>query len=169
MESCQKLRRIGLGPSKIVGLCLLACVAWSSATWAQEKLEDSKQAKLDPQGNVYVSSDEGKLIKMAGPDHCSEVSVAGDKQTVACAVMTRDLSWRELEIYLKGGIRAVIEPGGFIQEWHFWQDGRQVAVHSGPASGPGTYALYDAASARIVESLAEPSDESLLPQWAKSP
>lgn len=108
---------------------------------------------------------------MAGPDHCSEVIFASDKQTVACAVMQApgDLSWKQLEIYLKGGVRKMIEPGGLIREWHFWKDGRQVAVHSGPPAGPGTYALYDAATARVVQTLAEPSDESLLPQWAKSP
>jgi hypothetical protein len=155
----------------IVGMCLLAYSVLSSATWGQDKFEYSKQAELGPRGNVYVSSDEGKLIKMASPDHCSEVVFASDKQTVACAVMRapRDLSRVELEIYLKGGVRRMIEPGGLIREWHFWKDGRQVAVCSGPPTGGSTYALYDATSARIVETLAEPPDESLLPQWAKTP
>ena len=40
-------------------------------------------------------------------------------------------------------------------------------MYSGSRTGSGTYALYDAASARLVERLAEPSDEHLLPQWAK--
>jgi hypothetical protein len=81
----------------------------------------------------------------------------------------RDLSWVQLEIYLKWGARQTIQPGGVIREWHFWKDGQQVAVYSGPPRGPGIYALYDATRARIVETLAEPSDEILLPQWAKSP
>lgn len=137
--------------------------------WAQEKFEYSKEARLDPRGNVYVSSPEGKLIKMASAGHCSETIFASDKQTVACAVMRPDLSWTKLEIYLKGGVTKTIEPGGLIREWHFWKDGRQIAVYSGPATSPGTYALYDAASARIVATLPEPPDENLLPQWAKSP
>ncbi len=163
-------RKILVKPwQKLLGMCFLAHSVLLCPTWAQDKFEYSRQAKLDAQGNVYVSSDEGKLIKMAGPSHCSEVIFASDKQTVACAVMRADLSWAQLEIYLKGGVRKTIEPGGLIREWHFWKDGRQVAVYSGPATGPGTYALYDAASARTVETLAEPSEESLLPQWAKSP
>lgn len=169
MESLKKRRQLGLRLN-LIGVCLLALSFSSSAAGAQEQLESSREARLDPSGSVYVSSDGGKLIKMAGPDHCSEVIFAGDKQTVACAVMTSDISrWWQLEIYLKNGVRKVIEPGGLIREWHFWQDGRHVAVYSGPASGPGTYRLYDAATATVVETLPEPSDESLLPQWAKSP
>ncbi len=48
----------------------------------EQNFEYTKQAELDPQGNVYVSSDEGKLIKMADTGHCMEVRVASDKQTV---------------------------------------------------------------------------------------
>jgi hypothetical protein len=40
-------------------------------------------------------------------------------------------------------------------------------VYSGWRDRPGTYALYDTASARLIEKLAEPSDEKPLPQWAK--
>ncbi|MBZ5564636.1 MAG: hypothetical protein LAP13_19730 [Acidobacteriia bacterium] len=151
------------------GVCFLALSFLPRPAWAQEKFEYSKEARLDPRGNVYVSSPEGKLIKMASAGHCSETIFASDKQTVACAVMRPDLSWTKLEIYLKGGVTKTIEPGGLIREWHFWKDGRQIAVYSGPATSPGTYALYDAASARIVATLPEPPDENLLPQWAKSP
>jgi len=153
---------------KIVGLCILAHSVLSRPLRAQGNLEYSKEARLDPQGNVYVSSEEGKLIKMASLGHCSEVIFASDRQTVACAVMRPDLSWTQLEIYLEGGAKETIEPGGLIRDWHFWKDGLQVAVYSGPATGAGTYMLYEAASARTVETLAEPPDGSLLPQWAKS-
>jgi len=54
-----------------------------------------------------------------------------------------------------------------IRDWHFWKDGEQITVYSGWRDSPGTYALYDTASARLIEKLAEPSDEKLLPQWAK--
>jgi hypothetical protein len=73
-----------------------------------------------------------------------------------------------LEIYRKGGYKGIIEPGEPILDWHFWKDGQQVAVSSGLGDGPTTYALYDSATSRIVEKLPEPSDEALLPQWAKS-
>jgi len=74
----------------------------------------------------------------------------------------------QLEIYRKGGHKEIIEPGAPILEWHFSEDGQQVAFSYGQGNGQVTYALYDLATARIIEKLAEPSDESLLPQWAKS-
>ena len=52
-------------------------------------------------------------------------------------------------------------------DWHFWRDGQQVAVYSRLLDGKERYALYDAASALLIEELAGPSDGSLLPEWAK--
>jgi hypothetical protein len=167
-------RRIPLKPwQRIVGICFLAYSVLSCPTWAQDRFEYSKQAELDPQGNVYVSSDEGKLIKMAEQGHCSWVEVASDKQTVGCLVI-RGLEPEQfsqslqLEIFLKGGTKKTIEPGAPIRDWHFLKEGRQVSVYFGPPNAPGVYALYEAASARLIEKLPEPSDESLLPQWAKT-
>jgi hypothetical protein len=74
----------------------------------------------------------------------------------------------ELEIYQKGGQRKTIGPGAPIRDWHFWKGGQQVAVYSGPRNKLGTYGLYDTTSADLIEKLPEPSDERLLPQWAKS-
>ena len=37
-----------------------------------------------------------------------------------------------------------------------------------PRNGLGNYALYDTSSAGLIDNFAEPSDERLLPQWAKS-
>jgi hypothetical protein len=139
----------------------------------KQRFEYTKQAEFDREGNIYVSSDQGKLIWMANTDHCLEASSAADQQTVGCAVKqdkTPDnfMSSVQLEIYRKGGHKEIIEPGAPIWEWHFWKDGEQVAIHSGPRNAPGTYALYDSATGRLVEKLAEPAEESLLPEWAKS-
>ena len=132
-----------------------------------QKVEYTKQAEFDSQGNIYVSSDNGKLIKMADRGHCGEAMVADDKQTVGCLVSEEPSQWLRFELYLKGGERKTIEPGAPIREWHFWKQGQQVTIYSGPRDGSGTYALYDVKSARLIEKLAEPSDERLLPQWAK--
>lgn len=138
-----------------------------------QQFEYNKQAEFDADGNIYVSSDQGKLIRMADLKHCSEAHVANDQQTVGCRVMqNQELgntvpSFR-LEIYRKGGYKGIIEPGEPVLEWHFWRDGQQVAVSSGLGDGPTTYALYDSATSRIIEKLPTPPDEALLPQWAKS-
>lgn len=119
-----------------------------------------------------MSSDQGKLIWMAATKHCSEARVANDQQTVGCRVMQDQelgnfVPSLQLEIYQKGGHKEIIQPGAPILDWHFWKDGEEVAVYYGVRIRQGTYALYDAATARLIEKLAEPSDESLLPQWAK--
>jgi hypothetical protein len=152
---------------------LVASLVVSIPALAAQKFDYTAQAELDAQGNIYVSSDEHKLIKMADARHCMEATEAGDMQTMGCAVrvpLRPGESWQpvQLEIYLKGGVKKTIEPGAPIREWHFWKDGQFVAVYFGPLSGPGTYELFDAANARVVERLAEPADKSVLPQWAKS-
>jgi hypothetical protein len=73
-----------------------------------------------------------------------------------------------LEIYLRNGKLKIIETETPM-DWHFWHDGQQVSVYSRSLDGQKHYSLYDAASTQLVQELAGPSDESLLPEWAKSP
>jgi hypothetical protein len=110
---------------------------------------------------------------MSNTKHCSEMRQAPDRQTVGCRVIQdpnpdNTLVSLQLEIYRKGGHKVIIAPGAPIGDWRFWKDGEQVAVSFGAAAAPATYALYDAATGRVIETLSQPSDESLLPQWAKS-
>jgi hypothetical protein len=139
---------------------------------AAQSLEYGKEATIDRQGNIYVSSDEGKLIKVANTSHCSETRTALDRQTMGCRVKGRLLpeGYEEsltLEIYRKGGQRTTIEPGAPMGEWHFWKGGQEVSLCSYPSGGPTMHTLYDAATGHVIEKLAEPADKSLLPQWAK--
>jgi hypothetical protein len=137
----------------------------------KQETKFTRQAEFDDERNIYVSSNQGFLIKMADSEHCTEAIVADDQQTVACMVRLESeeppLSV-ELEIYLRGGQRKTIEPGALIRDWRFWKGGQQIMVYSGPRNELGTYGLYDTASAGLIEKLAEPSNERLLPQWAKS-
>jgi hypothetical protein len=110
---------------------------------------------------------------MATVRNCMEARFADDKQTVGCIVARgtkpeEALQSMRLEIYLRNGKLDIIETETPM-DWHFWHDGQQVAVYSRSLDGKNHYALYDAASAHLVEELAGPSDESLLPEWAKSP
>lgn len=156
-------------------LCIafVASLVVSVPSVAAQKLDYSAQTEIDAEGNIYVSSDEHKLIKMADAGHCMEATEAGDMQTFGCAVkvpLGPGESWQplQLEIYLRGGFKKTIEPGAPIRAWHFWKDGQYAAVYSGPLSGPGTYALFETANAQVVERVAEPADKGTLPQWAKS-
>jgi hypothetical protein len=161
--------------SKLVFTAFLVSLVVTSTTGRlkEQQSEYTKQAELDAQGNIYVSSDQGKLIWMANTKHCSEVSEATDHQTVGCRVMQdqelgNTMPSLQLEIYRKGGHKEIIEPGASILDWHFWKDGQQVAVSSGLGNGQATYALYDSATGHLIEKLSEPADEGLLPQWAKT-
>jgi hypothetical protein len=154
-----------------LAIASMLLIGSSSRVVPEQKSEFTRQAEFDAQGNIYVSSNQGFLIQMADSERCMAASVADDKQTVVCMIRLKSeeppLSV-ELEIYLKGGQRKTIEPGAHIRDWHFWKGGQQVAVYSGPRNELGTYGLYDTTNAALVERVAEPSDERLLPQWAKS-
>jgi hypothetical protein len=132
-----------------------------------------KEAALDEKGDIFVSSDAGTLIWMADTQYCSESIFATDRQTVGCMVAPSTDVFPpapslKLEIYLKDGEKRAIEPGATILDWHFWEEGRAVAVHSGLHVRQGTYTLYESATARVIEKSAEPVDERTLPPWAKS-
>jgi len=135
--------------------------------------EYTTEAGIDTDGNIYVGSDAGKPIKMATVQHCIEARFARDNQTVGCSV-ARGTKAEEamqsirLEVYLRNGKVEVIETKTPM-DWHFWQDGQQVVVYSRSLDGKDRYALYDTATARLIEALSGPLEESLLPEWAKSP
>jgi hypothetical protein len=139
----------------------------------QQRLGYNLEAELDAEGNIYVSSEQGKLIWMGNTKRCSELREATDRQTLGCRVMQdpklgNAVPSLQLEIYRKGGHKVIIEPGAPIGDWRFWNDGEEVAVSFRPINAPVIYALYDSATARVIEKLSQPSDEGLLPQWAKS-
>ena len=140
---------------------------------AAQNMDYNNQAQLDERGNIFVSSGDGRLILMADTRHCAAATFADDKQTVGCMVANvadgaPPSTIVQLEIYLKGGKKRTIEPGEPIMDWHFWEEGREIAVHYGRNVRQGTYALDDSATARVIEKISEPTDEKALPQWAKS-
>src|ERR1700720_2924956 len=107
----------------------------------KQQSEYAQQAELDSQGNIFVSSDQGKLIWMGNADqHCLELLGAADRQTMGCSVKQdlaqgnspeSSMSSLQLEIYRRDGHKQIIQPGAPILEWHFWKNGDQVAVYSG--------------------------------------
>ena len=138
----------------------------------QQKPEYASEAGIDRDGTIYVSSDAGTPIKMADARHCIEAFSANDRQTFGCSVARgtkteEAMQSKRLEIFLKNGIVKAIETETPM-EWHFWQDGKQVSIHSRSLDGKDRYALYDTATVRLIEELTGPLDESSLPQWAKS-
>jgi hypothetical protein len=154
-------------------IVFLLGVALAPPRMPHQKRGFTTEAGIDTDGNIYVASEEGQPIKMGTVQHCIEAKFADDKQTVGCSV-ARGTTPEEamqsirLEIYLRNGKLKIIETE-MPMDWHFWHDGQQVSVYSRSLEGQKHYALYDAASAQLVQEVAGPSDESLLPEWAKSP
>jgi hypothetical protein len=137
----------------------------------EPKLNYTTEAGIDSDGNIYVASDQGKPVRMATVAHCIEARFADDRQTVGCSVARgtkpeETMQSLRLEIYLRNGKKQIIETETPM-DWHFWGDGKQVAVYSRLLHGKDRHALYDSASARLIEEVGS-SDESLLPPWAKS-
>jgi len=156
----------------LLNLLLSVALAPTGMSQQEPKLNYTTEAGIDSAGNVYVASDEGKPLKMTTAEHCIETKSAGDKQTVGCSVARgtkpeEAMQSLRLEIYLRNGKKEIIETET-LMDWHFWRDGQQVAVYSRLLDGKEHYALYDAASVRLIDELAGPSEESLLPEWAKS-
>ncbi|HMD86610.1 MAG TPA: hypothetical protein VKO18_18135 [Terriglobia bacterium] len=144
------------------GICFTLCFLLARPTGAAQALEFGKEAQMDPHGNIYVSSDEGKLIKVTDTSHCSESIFAPDRQTFGCRVkgpLQPNGYWESLilEIYRKGGQRTNIQPGAPIGEWHFWKDGQEVSVCSYPSGGTEMHILYNAATGQVVEKAADDS------------
>jgi hypothetical protein len=156
----------------LLNLLLGVALAPTGMSQQEPKLNYATEAGIDSDGNVYVASDQGKPLRMATVAHCIEATFADDRQTVGCSVARgtkpeETMQSLRLEIYMRNGKRQIIETETPM-DWHFWGDGKQVAVYSHLLDGKDRHALYDSASARLIEELVGPSDESLLPEWAKS-
>lgn len=150
---------------------LLFAIASLFSVYAFVQERTVTEAGFDSAGNVYVVSDDGKPIVMTKLSRCGEATQAPNRQTMLCNVKPGGNSpyptWNTLELYLRGGKKTVIQTEGPIREWHFWNDGDQIAVFAGAHQHQGVHSLYDASTGHVVESVPEPINEKLLPLWAK--
>lgn len=96
---------------------------------------------------------------------------APDNRTFACQVWNGDPRLFRLPLQLEiayGTTKAfTLGTGEPILEWHFWNEGKQVALHFRSAESH-PYVLYDTATGSIVDAADEPDQPSELPQWAKT-
>ncbi len=101
------------------------------------------------------------------------IQIAGDHRTIGwlATYMICAQSYpcaAELVVFRSGHVTRRITPDtGIVWNWIFWQNGRQVAVHSGFPHGDedGAYALYDAETGQRVASYARGPDR---PAWAEA-
>jgi hypothetical protein len=57
--------------------------------------------------------------------------------------------------------------GSSIREWHFWREGKELAVYYGTKDRPGTYALYEMRTGKQVDRVPGSPQPRSLPQWTK--
>lgn len=133
----------------LFGLCLIVAF-WSPSTLAQ-------------------SAEEMMGVKEG---HCSIAQGTVDGKTFACMVWDHDPARfsdpTQIEIYRRHRRICTIEPGGPIREWHFWREGKELAVYYGTKDGLGTHALYRARTGQQVDHVLGSPQPRSLPQWSKS-
>jgi hypothetical protein len=130
-------------------------------------------AGIDHDGNIFVSSEDGHRITMVPANHCLQASGTIDGEIMLCFVSRGTgenglpLPQLRLEVYLRGGKQVVIEPGGPIKDWHFWNDQHAIAISFNDENGFARDSLYEIATGKRIEGINELKDLSKLPQWAK--
>jgi hypothetical protein len=121
---------------------------------------------------LAISTGKGRAqVHPSTPDfeehHCSESSGTADG-LVACQVWNDRPELvshpRKIEIYRQGKLLLTLGTGTQILEWHFWNDGKQLAVHFGH---PGSFALYETGTGRVLTQFSQTVVSSKLPEWAK--
>jgi hypothetical protein len=120
--------------------------------------------------NVVAQSAEEMMGVKEG--HCSMAQGTVDGKTFACMVWDHDPARfsepTQIEIYRRHKRICTIEPGNPIREWHFWREGKELAVYYGTKDGLGTYALYKARSGQQLDRVPGSAQPRSLPQWTKS-
>ena len=119
--------------------------------------------------SVIALSEESMGIKEG---HCSMSQGTVDGKTLACMVWDNDPARfsepTQIEIYRDHKLKYTIQSGSPIWEWHFWKEGKQLAIHYGSQNGAEFYVLYDSRTGKEVDRLADLMGSGHLPEWAKS-
>jgi len=117
---------------------------------------------------VYRDNSELAIDPVVRQVGCEHLTVAGDGATVGWSVLAENCCTSypipTSVIVYRNRKQAVISPGQMVWDWRFVDNGRRVAVLSGPVHGEATEAaLYDAHNARL---LGEWNGKGMLPNWA---
>ena len=163
-----RLHRLG-GP-------LLIVASWAALAAAQSVM--IARAYTDGSGAVHVVTANGQDIavpKQKGQTGAEEFKIANDHQTLGWLVVypnpDPDRSWEklygELVLWRDGKVLRRFSTEQVFWSWGFWQEGKQVAFHTGPLHGAGRSELHDLATGRLVAAFDEDANGTP-PDWAES-
>jgi hypothetical protein len=96
---------------------------------------------------VHVVTDKEKDVQLTTEGKFYHPKLASDSQTIGWLIITeypQDEGGvlkvaEELVIYQDGRVVNTIQPGGFIRDWEFWDNGKQVAIYTGALHFAGSF------------------------------
>jgi hypothetical protein len=163
-----------LSKRRIPIICIDGCIQYWAATGNdgtnlnKAVNQKAKLALWNPSA-LAQSAEEMMGVKEG---HCSMAQGTVDGKAFACLVWDHDLARfadpTQIEIYRRHKRICTIEPGSPIREWHFWRDGKELAVYYGTKQGLGTYALYKTRTGQQIDRVPGSAQPRSLPQWTKS-
>jgi hypothetical protein len=155
----------------------LLLVALCAAIAAAQSVKIAR-AYADGSGALHVVTANGQDIavpKEKGQIGAEEIKITDDHQTLGWIVVYPnpgpDRSWEklygELVLWRNGRVMRRFSTEQVFWSWGFWQDGKQIAFHTGPLHGAGRFELHDLETGRLVAAVNE-EDTQTLPGWAES-
>lgn len=160
----------------MMALSLVASLVLSLSAFAAQR--PISKAYSDKKGSIHVVYEDGKDVKVTNNNKMKFTGpkIAEDKQTVGWLDTfyndIPDLNFKgdtstELTIYRNGKvIRKIQSNEACIKGWKFVENGKQVAVVDGGLRFGYLYSLYDIASGKKIQFVADPTEEQM-PVWGK--
>jgi hypothetical protein len=163
-----RLRHLG-GTLSIVAL-------WAAVAATQSVM--ITRAYVDGSGAVHVATANGQDVavpKEKGQTGAEEIKITNDHQTLGWLVVypnpDPDRSWEKLDgklvLWRDGKVMRRFSTEQVFWSWGFWQDGKQVAFHTGPLHGSGRFELHDVETGRLVAAI-DDNVTGTPPDWAQS-
>ena len=152
-------------PVAVIACALLILIAGTAAA------QDVSRAYCGKDGKAHLVYRDGAALTAPGEPKqvgCDHVTVAMDGRTVGWSVLVENCCTSYTipiaVVVYRNGKQAVISPGQMVWEWRFIEQGKRVAVLSGPVHGEATAAdLYDAHNGKA---LSKWDGKGAAPIWA---
>jgi hypothetical protein len=134
-------------------------------------------------GNMTIKYQSGKTVAVISDGTCqannsvgTDAKVSPDRKLVG--LLTGVHFNDSANNYYFGGAKLCLFKEGkcvlkitgekyFIEEWHFWEKGKQIILRSRAKHGVGTVERYDATTGRLLEKFVEYKVDAKYPEWAR--
>lgn len=134
-------------------------------------------------GNLTITYKSGKTVVAVSDGTCAgshsrgtEARISPDKKYVGLltGIHFNDsanyyyFGGSKLRLFKDGKcVHTIVAERYFIEEWHFWENGKQLILRSRAKHGVATVERWDVASGRLLEKLWEYKVDAKSPAWAR--